>query len=469
MAADAASVASKEGAAVLSKSESLLCSFFFVVAGLQSLLAWCMTLNLGPYMTNNFFEGEDYGNTLLAMFQVGCMLVQIALLKFRNAPPKRWYFYVAGGVNIVTFIIYTPLVAYLPTRGAIACIHLVCFFLGIGSGLLQGGGFPYSCSLPSNFAGFMSAGQGTAALLAFIWNTFFAFVCFDLDTAEGLEKMAWSSYVFCAALAVVYFALFAYLQTKPWARAPFEPKAPLEDVAAKSDRAMDGVQVAKSDREGQYELDQFAMARTAQTSMTESPDGAGAAKAPQVLDEESGEVADDTSKMRPAREYMMDALPHLLNICITFFISLNNFPKIGPISWNYNQQPANHFLVIFGVYALGEMIGRFLPDCTRLSSKYFSWTMIPPRFVLYFTFSRAIFYVPYFLGYKLHDTTVLNDFWWYCIVTLLFGITHGWLTTLGFIYSLTSVRDCERGVTGPLSVLFLSVGVLAGLYLAIAY
>ncbi|CBZ52111.1 putative adenosine transporter [Neospora caninum Liverpool] len=449
---NAGSVAAK-GPQALSRGDFLLASSFFLLVGVNSLIAWNITLNLNPYFSTHYFSGEEWGNTLLAMFQLACVFCQLYLLKFGTGGPNKLYFYYAAAVNVVTFVVFTPLVVYLPQTAAIACMHICCFFLGIGCGVLQGGGFPYAASLPYNFCGFISTGQGLAAILSFVWNTFFAFVCFDLDTPEGVEKMAWASYCFAACLSVLYFAMFLVILKKPWAQSPFERQV-LEDVGAKGDKAMQAVDGKKGDREAQYEhQDDGTFAGTAHTS---------------TVDVESGERVDGTEK-RPARVFLLCAAPHFLNIGVTFFITLNNFPRIGPVGWNYNQQIANHFIILFGAYALGEFVGRFFPDLSQLCPKYFSWTMIPPKLVVPLALLRAVFYVPFFLGYKLHDTQVVNDFWFYFIIMLLFAFTHGWFCTLGFVYSMTSVRESERGVTAPLSVLSLSAGILAGLYLALAY
>ncbi|KFH14082.1 nucleoside transporter protein [Toxoplasma gondii MAS] len=438
----------------MSRSDFVLAASFFLIAGVNSLIAWNVTLNLNPYFSTHCFSGNEWGNTLLAMFQLACMCIQIYLLKFGSGGAKKSYFFFAGIVNAITFTIFTPLVVYLPESAAVACMHICCFFLGIGSGVLQGGGFPYAASLPYNFCGFISTGQGLAAIIAFIWNTVFAFTLFDLDTRDGLVAMAWTSYGFAAVLSLVYFALFLVILKKPWAQGPFERQA-LEDVAAK-EKAVQKAEAKKAegDREAQYEQqDGNVFAVTAPTS---------------IVDEESGVKVDGTEK-RPARVFLRDAAPHFLNIGLTFFITLNNFPKIGPVGWNYNQQVNNHFIIMFGVFALGDVTGRFFPDLSQFSPKYFSWTMIPPKLVVPLCLLRSVFYVPFFLGYKLENTQVVNDFWFYVIIMLLFAFTQGWFCTLGFVYSMTSVRESERGVTGPLSVLCLSVGILAGLYLALAY
>lgn len=143
----------------LSRGDFFLAAVLFITLGINSLMAWYVTLNVGPYVTKHYFFGSDWGNTLLAMFQTACVGVQLVLLWCGSATPKKSFFYAGGGINILAFVVMPPALAYLPQKGALAAMHIVCFLLGVSSGLLQGAGYPYAGSLPSNFAGFISVGE----------------------------------------------------------------------------------------------------------------------------------------------------------------------------------------------------------------------------------------------------------------------------------------------------------------------
>ncbi|PHJ17809.1 nucleoside transporter protein [Cystoisospora suis] len=423
----------KEGLAAeseqLSRGDFVLAATLFIALGINTLMAWYVTLNVGPYVTKHYFSGSDWGNTLLAMFQAACVGVQVVLLWCGSATPKKSFFYAGGGMNIVAFVLMPPALAYLPEKGALAAMHLICFLLGISSGVLQGAGYPYAGSLPTNFAGFISVGQGAAGMLAFAMNTFFSFVCFDMETREGLTKQVWASYMFCAATAVLYLILFSWQISRPRAHDPFNPSA---DKTVESD--METGKVSK-----------FTPVAT-----------------------DDGDAV-ETSGKRPWRVYWGLTWQYIVAVTVLFFVSMNNFPKLGPVGWHYNQQVPNHFIILFGVWSLGELLGRISPDLNRVSKRWFGWTMMNPKLLLPLSCSRIIFYVPFVLGYKLMDTTVVNDFWWYALVLFFFAYTHGWFCTLSFIYSIIFVREEEKGITSSLCVIGLSLGILAGLYIALAY
>lgn len=447
----------------LRRQDFWLCVAFFISLGLNSLMAWNLTLNLTPYFSRLFFEGADWGNTLLAMFQTGCLSTQVFLLTRRGPPSRRWFFIAAGALNLVIFTVLTPIVAYLPVKSASALLHISCLILGVASGILQGAGYAYAGLLPQNFTTQLSMGQGLSSIVAFAWNTFFAFVCFDLESRDGLEKMTWASYMLCAGLACVYLALFAALQARPWARSAFVSQARLADVAKTRgvDEHSTGVVTCPAgERQSSYSVGALEEAsEQGKTAHTEVASAQATAPEPTAAWAEL--------ERRPAKVFLRHALPHMFSVYLLFFITLNQFPRMGPVGWHFNQKVPNHFLLLFGVFSIGDFLGRFVPNLSRVRG--FRWLSIPPKFLLGLTIVRALWYVPFVLAYKLKDTTVINDFWWLVVVMFFFALTHSWMTTLGFLYSSTSVRESERSVTGPLTVVFLSCGVLSGLYLALAY
>lgn len=282
----------------------------------------------------------------------------------------------------------------------------------------------------------LPSGQGAAGLLAFAMNTFFSFVCFDVETREGLTKQVWASYMFCAAVAVVYLILFSWHLSRPREHDPFRPSP---DTQKMVDADMESGKKPSSNK--------FSRIAT---------------------DEREAVVSEPTGK-RPWRVYWGLTWQYIAAVTILFFVSMNNFPKLGPVGWHYNQHVPNHFIILFGVWSTGEFLGRVTPDLCRVSKRWFGWTMVNPKILLPFSCSRFIFYVPFVLGYKLVDTAVVNDFWWYTLVMFLFSYTHGWICTLSFIYSIIFVREEEKGITSSLAVIGLSLGILAGLYTALAY
>lgn len=163
-------------------------------------------------------------------------------------------------------------------------------------------------------------------------------------------------------------------------------------------------------------------------------------------------------------------VPNLLSVFLTFFMTRNMFPRLGPILWNF-RQPSPYSLLIYGaVFVWSDLLGRCLPVIGRIIGRLRRWIFVPQKYLLLAVLVRAVLYIPFVLGGKLHDTLILNSRWWYGVNVAALGLTHGWLCTLSYVYSVASLsRLDEKEFTGPLTIIAISLGTVAGLFSSYLY
>lgn len=163
-------------------------------------------------------------------------------------------------------------------------------------------------------------------------------------------------------------------------------------------------------------------------------------------------------------------VPNLLSVSLTFFVTRNIFPRLGPLLWNF-RQPSPYSLLIYGaIFVWSEFLGRCLPLIGRIIRRFGRWIFVPRKYLLLAVVARAVLYIPFVLGGKLHDTLILNSRWWCGVNVAVLGLTHGWFCTLSYIYTIESLtRLDEKEFTGPLVIIAVSSGTVAGLFSSYLY
>ncbi|PHJ21096.1 nucleoside transporter protein [Cystoisospora suis] len=200
---------------------------------------------------------------------------------------------------------------------------------------------------------------------------------------------------------------------------------------------------------------------------------------------ENTEVQAARTHTGPGRSWVQvfrDALPWLSLVVLHMFISFHLFPKVGPLSWHYADPPKNYLVILFGIFCVFELLGRFLPDVRlfKRTAKEASvkegrgprdgWFFLSRRVFVITEFARILFFVPFLLGHILSNVPFINSFYWYCILIALLSLTQGWLATLAFFYAVNSVSSAaEREVTGPMTAIASPLGCVIGLYSAVPY
>ncbi|KFH11571.1 nucleoside transporter [Toxoplasma gondii VAND] len=473
-------ICGSHGAASFSPKAARIGNTVFGLLGFSSLVGWNFTINLAPYISAQLFpdSATHWDNSFLAMFQIAILLVQACLLWIGAL--RKSLLFIGGCLSVVVFSILTPVLAYLPETVAITGMHLMCFLTGLSSGLFQGAGFAIAGAMPKTCVGAVSVGQGLAGVGAFLLSTLLGFAVFPLDTRVGVQTTAWTVYLFSALVALLSAVSVSYLFQQPWAR-----RALKKASQQRTERMRLSVR-----RQQEREIDEAAAEIEAvENSVTESDDvdleaasdeegmstvvhgDVGAKPISPILVEACAEPSSRRIRHRAPELYskwhvLQTVFPELLSIFLNFFITMNLFPRVGPVLWKYSQNISNHFLILFGVFSVGDVAGRWLPDLSQATTRL-QWLMLPRTWLLPAVLFRTIFYVPFCLGYKVEGAPVINDFWWYVIVMFLFAVTHGWTSTLGYIYcvSVPSRLD-EKEIAGPLAVIALSLGLVTGLYIA---
>lgn len=232
-------------------------------------------------------------------------------------------------------------------------------------------------------------------------------------------------------------------------------------------------------------------------------------------EEKSGACAQEKVTPRlTGWKVLKQAAPWLCVLMMHMAITFHLYPKVGPLSWHYNKPLVkNHLVVLFGLFCAAESIGRFLPDLRSFrwpwggckcscSSKAgssastsgssssshrndggnetnkngssnkgsFSWLVLSRRALVVSELARLLLFVPFVLGYALSDVPFINSFGWYCCLIIILALTQGWMGTLAFFYSVTSVDDTEaKKFTGPMAAIASPLGCVIGLYTAAPY
>ncbi|PFH38517.1 nucleoside transporter protein [Besnoitia besnoiti] len=449
----------------------------FLFVGANSLVNWIFVMQTIPFIARSFLDGQDWNNTLLGSFQAIEVLVQLAMLKLGSA--NVMLVCVTGVVNALAGLLVAPLTLYTSKTVSVWMLHLICLVLGACSGVYQGSGFAIASMMPENFVASVSAGQGLAGLFVFLVVTGASFAVFDIDTKQGIEGMVWAAFSISACLSVLCSGVFFVVMRQPWAAtslARVRAERAAKRERARRAKAATAAEAARGDLAERSAVAESGLssgipsaAVTRDTTLCPEP------QEPTATLEEGRGVTDaaaegHTAEMesRPWTSVFRSALPWLFMTVLHMFISFHLFPKVGPLSWNYDSPPKNYLVICFGVFYVVEFIGRSLPDLHGVRGLGF--LHLSRRAFVIAEVSRLLLFVPFILGYALKGVPFINSFYWYCILIAVLSLTQGWLGTLTFYYSVNSVESpVERELTGPMAAIASPLGCVIGLYTATPY
>ncbi|PHJ15074.1 nucleoside transporter protein [Cystoisospora suis] len=545
----------------------------FLICGIASLICWQFLLSMTPYIEMTFFGATPIGNSLLGVYQVGCICVQL-LLMFVVESMQPCIVICAAVLDGVLALLF-PLIISCGSRGSMAALmHVVSFFFGLSAGVICGGSISVASAMPYNFIGAFSVGQGIAGILSFFVNLVCSTWLFDLATSEGLVRMLWLVFGTSAAISFTSACLLLVAAKQPWAArqltryweakqlrkessrwkamyrrwkgvppAPrFRASGPEDQVAANgtsrakrtavTDDHAENARCLPEQKETAYCVSQArsvaapagpgVQSKSSRTSGEKEANnmkqlqGDGGRKQTQAGwedEKESGERPQDnvrshnnpnidpTGRMGPRgstegrptavcdeqaecvgdeqhwpsrgwRWFLRDSGVFLFCVFLNFFVTLNLYPRVGPIMWHYPGFSKNgpQYIILFGVFCMGDFFGKSIPDIAGLSAGLKRWLMIPRKYVLAVVLGRLLLVVFFLLGAYLVPNTFFNSFAVYVILMLILAITSGWCATTSMLYACSSVRRFEeKEIVGPMSVLMLLLGIMAGVYSALAY
>ncbi|PFH32195.1 hypothetical protein BESB_021360 [Besnoitia besnoiti] len=519
----------------------------FLICGVASLSCWQFLLSMTPYIEMTFFDSAPIGNSLLGVYQVGCIFVQLVLM-FLVDSMQPWIVISATVFDAVLAIVFPLVVTLGPPVAKTALMHIVALLFGASAGVMCGGSISVASAMPYNFIGSFSMGQGVAGIVSFFVNLIFSTYLFDLGTEAGLSRMLWLVFSISAGVSCVSAALLLFAVRQPWAArqltrywdakrsrkqgnrwaeiqrrwkgarslpvdqnkvfATADPASELQVVdpqKARGGRVSYGgsqgnpnsvsVEAAQDEVEGlptftpardgskgqpslhaakAASLGDIAGPKKAEELCMRAPDrriSVGSREGTQC--ELSLDGVDDECNLpsRGWRFFLKDSGSFLFCVFFNFFVTLNLFPRVGPIMWHYPGFAKNgpQYIILFGLFSVGDFCGKSIPDLSALFPQLKRWLTIPEKMLLPVVLGRLVFAVFFLLGAYLTND-FFNSFALYVILIFLLSVTNGWCATASMLYASSSVKRFEeKEIVGPTSVLMLLVGIMAGVYSALAY
>ncbi|KAL8455854.1 hypothetical protein Emag_000428 [Eimeria magna] len=408
-------------------SESCLIRSTFFLLGWCSLFAWNNILYMLPYITAQFLDGWDAGNSLLGVFQVGNLSIQLFLLAFGSVY-ERW-FYISLLLGSVLSAALAVVVTYGSVRLRIALLHVLCLFFGGCSGLLNGSGFSFAALMPDNEVGVLSTAQGFGSVFSVVLIGILSFTVFDLEVRKDVATLL---YILCAFTIVLQ--LFSML--------------------------LIGVTMRR----------RVVKAAMAQARAVLSTDDASDTSSGSPGVTVTTKTATTKTGLAAVYEAWKQGAAPIASIFFIFFVTCNLFPRVGPLQWDTANPPKNHLVWLLGVFPIGDTLGR----CFCIFADKAMWfkriIFFPPKMLPWICVLRFLLYVPFFLSKHLLDNAVFSAFWFQMLEMVALSVTSGWLVTVAFIYSFDAVADVRyKRHVGPLDTLSVILGILLGLYVALLY
>lgn len=414
----------------MTRREQWMVCFGCALLGFMTLLPFQLVVVMLPVLCDHFLDGNQLGNSMLGLYQAVCVLALFAILKVGSL--SKWL--VQGGLA-TTFACMTafgPAFFFGTQTSRIACIHIILGLLGSCNAMLQAASFARAAILPRNCVGITSIGQATAGLVAFILTSILMNCVYDMGVKEDVIVLTSICCGFCAMIT-----LFSILYMHKFLNARVCVQSVRDAIVSSSKNAGD------APAEGDVE---------------------------DVGKREAKFVEDETLlPPRPWLTMIRGSFWELASVFLVFFVTFNLFPRVGPVSFNFDGKGPARMVWLFGMQFIGDFLGRSCLKLTNVHPK-FGFLFLSRNATVAASFLRFIFYIPFFLAMKMEDTPFVNSLAWLLIVQLLLAFTLGWVATLSLIHcSLSVVRASEKARMGSLSTIMLATAIGVGLYSALAY
>ncbi|KAL8439850.1 hypothetical protein Efla_004376 [Eimeria flavescens] len=409
-------------AGVVGRCDSCLVKTTFFLIGWCSLFAWNNILYLLPYMTTQFLDGWDAGNSLLGVFQVGNLSSQLILLLVGTL--FECWFHISLVLGSALCVALACCVTYGSVNLKIALLHVICLFFGACSGLLNGSGFSYAALMPTNQVGIISTGQGFGAVFSVVLIGILSFTALDLEVKNDVATLVYISSALTVSLSLLSALLVGTVIRRPAIKVGVaDARAAQQSTAARSDTS------------------------------SGAPETTGAA---------SKEEAAKENKFSGVKEALGQAAAPIASIFIIFFVTCNLFPRVGPLQWYITNPPRNHLVWLLGVFPFGDTLGRCLCIFADKAECFNKIIMFPPKMLPWLCCLRFLLYVPFFLSKHLVDNVVFSAFWFQALEMIVISVTNGWFITIAFMYSFDAVSDVRhKRHVGPLGTLCIIMGIIS--------
>lgn len=404
---------------------------------LMTLIPFQFVAVMLPVLSHHFLDGKQLGNSMLGMYQLFCVIALLIILKVGAL--HGWL--IQGGLvlSLVCMGAFSPAFFYGPVACRIALIHIILGLLGTCNAALQAAGFARAAILPRNYVGTTSIGQATAGLVAFVVTAILMNGVFDMDNVNDVK---WFSCICCGISVVMCILSIVYMHVF------LNAKVCVQSV----NNALNGGSDGKATQDD---------TPTIAADLEEPKRRQNSAS--------SGTLDESLLPPRPWLTMMRGSFWELLSLFLVFFITFSLFPKVGPVSFNFEGKGPSKMVLLFGMQFVGDFLGR---SCLKLTSlhRIFSFLFLSRNATIAASFIRLVFYIPFCMAMKMENTPFINNFAWLMILQLLLAFTLGWVGTLTLIYcSMSVTRMSEKARMGSLSTIVLAVAIGVGLYIALAF
>ncbi|KAL8275464.1 hypothetical protein Esti_000596 [Eimeria stiedai] len=413
----------------MSKGERLMVGFGCTLLGFMSLIPFQFVVVMLPVLSDHFLEGKQVGNSMLGLHQAACVLALLVIL--RIGALQKWMIQGALVLALACMAAFGPAFFYGSVVSRIVLVHIILGLLGCCNAMLQAAGFARAAILPRNYVGVTSIGQATAGLFVFIITSTLMNCVFDMAVKRDVVRFTG----ICCGVAVL-LCVFAITYMVKFLKA----KVCMHSV----DDALHGGTSA----------DQQQQQAEGATCAGGIEEGGGLQK----LEQEEEALLPP----RPWLTMVRGSCWELVSVFLVFFVSFNLFPKVGPLSFNFEGKAPARMIWLFGMQFVGDFVGR---SCLKLPNVHssFSFLFVSRRATIAASFLRLLFYIPFFLAARMENTSFVNHFAWLLTIQLLLAVTLGWNATLSLIYCSTSVtRASEKARMGSLATITLAVGIGVG-------
>ncbi|KAM5580852.1 equilibrative nucleotide transporter 3 [Rosa sericea] len=164
--------------------------------------------------------------------------------------------------------------------------------------------------------------------------------------------------------------------------------------------------------------------------------------------------AEDPTKMQRLgnKQLLAQNVDYAIDMFLIYVLTLSIFPGFLSEDTGSHSLGTWYALVLIAMYNVWDLIGRYVPclDCLKLESRKWLMVVIVARFLL----------VPAF-----YFTAKYGDQGWMIMLTSFLGLTNGYLTVCVLTTAPKGYKGPEQNALGNLLVLFLVLGIFAGVTL----
>uniref|UniRef100_A0A0D6R3H4 Major facilitator superfamily (MFS) profile domain-containing protein n=1 Tax=Araucaria cunninghamii TaxID=56994 RepID=A0A0D6R3H4_ARACU len=377
--------------------------------GIGCLFSWNSMLTIEDYYTIIF---PDYHSSrVLTLVYQPFALITLVILSYYEATLNTRRRILLG---YMLFFISTLLILVLDLatsgKGGIGTFIGICAMsalFGVADAHVQGGMFGDLSYMDPDFIQSFSAGLAASGVvtsgLRFITKAAFA------SSKDGLRKGALLFFAICTLYELVCVFLYAFIF----------PRLKIVNYYR-----------SKASSEGSK-------------TVTADLNAGGIA-----ISDQNGIESKDTERLNN-KELLLQNIDYGLDIFIIYILTLSIFPGFLSEDTGKHGLGSWYAITLIAMFNCGDLIGRYIPLIKRVKLERRRWLTIA-------ALSRLSF-IPAF-----YFTAKYGDQGWMLMLCILLGLSNGYLTVCIFTTAPKGYKGPEQNALGNLLVLFLLLGIFAG-------